>query len=234
MYDLWNTLAARAGRELTTPQHDLLSRYLDLLLAANQTMNLTGIVERSAAEVHHVADALTLLPFIPAEAVSIADVGAGGGVPGIPLAIALPACNVLLIESTKKKAAFLQRAVAELGLTNVRVSDERAEDVGIGGRRQSFDVVVARAVATMGWLAEWCLPLAKNGGKMLAMKGKRGPDELAAALHAIRLLGGGDAATHPIELPGTDSHVVIEIPKIARTPSKYPRPATIAKGNALA
>lgn len=233
MHDLWNALAARANRELTAPQHDLFSRYLDLLLLANQTMNLTRITERAAAEIHHVADALTLLPFLAATPLAIADVGAGGGAPGIPLAIARPDCTILLIESTRKKAAFLERAAAELGLTNVRVSGERAEDVGASGRRQSFDVVSARAVATLDWLAEWCLPLAKVGGKALAMKGKRAADELPAALRAIRLLGGGEPITHRIELPGTDSHVVIEIPKIARTPLKYPRPPSLAKGKPI-
>jgi len=78
-------------------------------------------------------------------------------VPGIPLAIARTDGQFLLIESTKKKAAFLERAAAELGLENVRVSSERAEDIGHSGRRNSFDVAVARAVGTLDWLAEWCL-----------------------------------------------------------------------------
>jgi len=117
---------------------------------------------------------MTLLPFLPAGPQVVADVGSGGGSPGIPLAIARSDMQMLLIESTKKKAAFLERAVGELGLTNVRVSSERAEDVSHSGRRQSMDVVVARAVATLDWLAEWCLPLLKVNGRLLAMKGKRG------------------------------------------------------------
>src|SRR5678815_570102 len=100
MNALWNDISARAGVTLSDAQHALLRRYLDLLLAANETMNLTRITERPAAELHHVADALTLLPFLPRESHTLADVGTGGGVPGIPLAIVRPDAKVLLVEST--------------------------------------------------------------------------------------------------------------------------------------
>ena len=98
---LWSELAARAGVTLTAGQLDRLSRYLDLLLDANRTMNLTRIVDRRSAEVQHVGDALTLLPLLPPGPHRLADVGSGGGVPGIPLAVARPDAQVLLIESTK-------------------------------------------------------------------------------------------------------------------------------------
>ena len=233
MNPLWNEIAARSGVTLTPEQHALLSRYLDLLFEANATMNLTRIPDRAAGEVQHVADSLTVLPFLPSGAFSLADVGSGGGAPGIPLAIALPAARVLLIESTRKKAAFLERAVAELGLPNVTVAGERAEEVANSDCRESFDVAVARAVATMNWLAEWCLPLVKKGGKMLAMKGPRVAEELPGAGHAIRILGGGSADVRPVELPGAENHVIVEIRKVGKTPVKYPRPATQAKGKPL-
>jgi 16S rRNA (guanine527-N7)-methyltransferase len=231
--ELWNSLASRASLRLSQEQHDKLARYLDLLIEANKTMNLTRITERGEAEIHHVGDSLTLLPFLPTGNISIADVGSGGGVPGIPLAIARPDAQFLLIESTKKKAAFLERAIAELQLPNVRVVGQRAEDIGQSGRRQTFDVAIARAVATLDWLAEWLLPLVKVGGKALAMKGKRAADELPAADRAIRLLGGGTPISHAVDLPGTDSHVIIEIPKVRKTDARYPRPATTAKGKAV-
>src|SRR5579864_2014409 len=167
MNPLWIEIAARAGATLSERQHELLSRYLDLMLAANSRMNLTRIADREAAEVHHVGDSLMLLRFIPAGSLRLADVGSGGGVPGIPLAITRPDSSVWLIESTRKKASFLQEAIRELGLPNVRVSDQRAEDIGqLPEMRESFDVVVARAVGTMDWLAEWCLPLVTKGGRM--------------------------------------------------------------------
>ena len=233
MIDLWTTLAARGGITLTDPQHQQLSRYLDLLLAANAKMNLTRITDRAAAEVQHVGDALTLLPFLPSGAISIADVGSGGGVPGLPLAIARPDAQVMLIESTKKKAAFLVDAAKELGLENVTIIAQRAEEVGQSDRRESFDLAVARAVATMDWLAEWCLPLTKVGGKMLAMKGKRAADELPAAAHAIRALGGAEPIVHPIELPGAQNLVVIGLQKQRKTDPRFPRNPTVAKGKEI-
>src|SRR3954469_15819708 len=114
MNELWTNLARRAGTELSQQQHEKLSRYLDLLLEANARMNLTRITDRAAAEVQHIGDALTALPFLPKGEFRLADVGSGGGVPGIPLAIVRPDATVLLIESTKKKAAFLKQAIESL------------------------------------------------------------------------------------------------------------------------
>ncbi len=192
-------------------------------------------------------NALTLLPFLPAGPIHLANVGSGGGVPGIPLAIARLDAQVLLIESTRKKAAFLRQTVATLGLANVRVTEERAEDIAqikAGSTsspqaadarefREGFDVAVARAVATMNWLAEWCLPLVKKGGRMLAMKGPKVAGEMPAAAKAIRLCGGGQPVLHPVALPGTQNHLVVEVPKTGRTDSRYPRPATQAKGRPI-
>jgi len=231
--ELWTDLARRGNLELTQQQHDLLGRYLDLLFAANARMNLTRITDRAAAEIQHIADALTLLPFLPRDAHRIADVGSGGGVPGIPLAIVRPDATVLLIESTKKKAAFLRDAISQLQLKNTSISDWRAEDVARSNNRESFDIVTARAVATIDWLAEWCLPLVAKGGKFLAMKGPKVEGELPAAKKIIKLAGGADPIIHPVNLPGTDHRVIVEIPKFARSDARIPRPATSAKGKPL-
>jgi 16S rRNA (guanine527-N7)-methyltransferase len=231
--ELWTSLAQRGGIDLTPDQDAELSRYLDLLLDANAKMNLTRITDRVAAEVQHVGDSLTVLPFLPAGEIRIADVGSGGGVPGIPLAIGRPDATVLLIESTKKKAAFLKQTIETMELKNASVSEWRAEEVGRSNNRENFDVVLARAVATMEWLAEWCLPLVKKGGKFLAMKGPKVADELDPARKAIKLAGGGKPVVHPIDLPGTEHRVIVEIGKINRTDARLPRPATSAKGRSL-
>jgi 16S rRNA (guanine527-N7)-methyltransferase len=231
--DLWNELARRGGVELTGEQREKLSRYLDLLLEANARMNLTRITDRAAAEVQHVGDALTVLPFLPKGTFRLADVGSGGGVPGIPLAIVRPDATVLLIESTKKKAAFLKQAIESLGLANLSVSEWRAEDVARSNNRESFDAALARAVATMEWLAEWCLPLVKKGGKMLAMKGPKVTDELPGAKKPIKLAGGGEPVVHPVHLPGTEHRVIVEITKVAKSDTRLPRAATAAKGKPL-
>lgn len=233
-HPLWTDLAGRANRTLTAEQHQRLCRYLDLLLEANQRMNLTRIVDRESAEVQHVGDALTLLKYLPQTNAQVADVGSGGGVPGLPLAIVLPDVQFVLFESTKKKAVFLDGAARELGLANVRISDLRAEDAGRDPKfRETFDVVVARAVGTMNWLAEWCLPLVRKGGVLLAMKGPKALEELPPAEHAIALLGGGSPDIHPADLPGISHHLIVEIRKTGKTPRIYPRAATASKGTPL-
>jgi 16S rRNA (guanine527-N7)-methyltransferase len=231
--DLWNELSGKAGAPLSDMQHQSLWRFIDLLLAANQRMNLTRIASRDEAAVLHVGDALTLLPFIPQSARRLADVGSGGGVPGIPLAIARPDAQVVLIESTRKKAEFLRQTVATLGLANAAIDARRAEQVGLSDQRESFDIAIARALATLDWLAEWCMPLVKVGGSVLAMKGPRVHDELPGAHRAIRLLGGGEPVLHPVELPGAAGHVIVQIPKISRTDLRYPRNPTVAKRTPL-
>jgi 16S rRNA (guanine527-N7)-methyltransferase len=183
--------------------------------------------------VQHVGDALTVLPLLPKQAHRLVDVGTGGGVPGIPLAIARPDMSVLLIEATKKKAAFLRQAIIALGLTNVTVLDSRAEDAGRGPDREQFDVAVARAVGTMDWLVEWCLPLVRRGGKMLAMKGPRVVDELPVAQWAIHAVGGSTPIVHAVNLPGTENRVIVEIQKQRPTDERFPRPPTAAKGKPL-
>jgi 16S rRNA (guanine527-N7)-methyltransferase len=195
-------------------QRQLLDRYLDLLLLANETMNLTSVTERPAAELLHIADALTLLPFLPPGKFSLADIGSGGGSPAFPLAIARPDAIVTCIESTKKKAAFLERAAAELALPNLRVFADRAESAP----RRNFEVVTARAVGSLAHVAELALPLLRPRGRLLAMKGKRVAEELPAALKIIRRLGGDKPVLHPLDLPGTDSHVVVEIRNNRKAP----------------
>lgn len=210
-----------------------LAKFLDLLLVANQQMNLTRITDRSQAEIGHVGDALTLLPFLPAEAHRLVDVGSGGGVPGLILAIVRDDLHVTMIESTGKKARFLEQTATELGLTNVAVIGQRAEAVGWSALRQTFDVATARAVGQLAWLVEWCLPLVKKGGCMLAMKGQKINEELPQARRAIKLLGGAEPVIHPVELPGTEHHVIVQIAKIAPSDLRYPRSPTNAKGKII-
>src|SRR5687768_15955946 len=163
MNPLWTDLASRAGVNLPDAQHAQLSRYLDLLFEANARMNLTRITDRAQAELQHVADALTLLPHLPPDAHRFPDVGSGGGVPGIPLAIVRPDATVLFIELSMKQDVILKDAVEALSLRNASVSEWRAVDVTHGNSRESFDVAVARAVAMMDCHAEWSLPLVKKG-----------------------------------------------------------------------
>jgi 16S rRNA (guanine527-N7)-methyltransferase len=216
--ELWNSLASKAGLPLSSQKHASLDGYLDLLLSAK--FNLTAITDRAEAEIQHVADALTILPHLPAAAHRLADIGSGGGVPGMILAIARPDAHVVLIESTKKKADFLIRAASELKLANIQVLPNRAEEIGRSPMRETFDIAVARAVGDLAVLAEWMLPLVKIGGDALAMKGPRVQEELPKARETIRLLGGAPAQVLPADL---GQHVIIRIRKIASTNARYPR-----------
>jgi 16S rRNA (guanine527-N7)-methyltransferase len=197
--------------QLSAEQERLLDQYLNLLLQANETMNLTGVTERAAAQLLHIADALTLLPFLPEGRIKLADIGSGGGSPAFPVAIARPDAMVICIESTQKKAAFLKRTAAEMGLKNVSVFSDRAEKAV--HLRRACDVVTARAVGTLEHIAELGLWMLKPGGKLLAMKGQKIAVELPAAKKTIARLGGGAVLVHPVDLPGADSHVVVEVRK---------------------
>ena len=168
-----------------------LGDYLARLLAMNEHMNLTAIVEPHDAWVKHALDALTLLPFLrelPAGA-SLADVGSGGGVPGIPLALARRDLLVTLIEATQKKAAFLADVARDLGLEHVTVRAERAETLGRDELRGAFDVVTARAVSKLNVLVPIAASLVQRGGLLLLVKGQRADEELAAAGKVLKQEG---------------------------------------------
>jgi 16S rRNA (guanine527-N7)-methyltransferase len=227
--DLWKSLTQRAGFTLADEAIAQLNKYLDLLLAANEKMNLTRITDRPSAELLHIADAMTLLPFLPSTAHRLADIGSGGGVPGIVLAILRPDAQVVLIESTAKKASFLTSTSQDLGLTNVTVDPRRAEAIARTDARESFDIAVARAVGLLPVLVEWLLPLVKPGGSALAMKGPKAAQELRDAQRAITLLGGGPGELLPANLQEGLGHLIIRIPKIARTPGRFPRDPSVAK-----
>jgi len=216
------TRAAQLGIEFDPGDIDKLSRYLGLLLQTNTRFNLTAITDPSEAWMRHIFDSLTLVPYvISLEAKTVIDVGSGGGLPGIPLAIVLPEKQFTLLEATGKKARFLQDAVNKLEIPNVRVINERAEMVGAdhkSGHREQYDIVIARAVGRLPVLLELTVPLAKVGGHVLAMKGERAAEEIADAKQALYLLHA--QVTDTIATP-TGTLVIIE--KMRKTPRTYPR-----------
>lgn len=164
-----------------------LGDFLARMLAMNEQMNLTAIKDPEGAWERHILDALTLLPLlagVPASA-RLVDIGSGGGVPGIVLAIARPDLHVTLVEATQKKAAFLSAVTEAMGLSNVEVLAERAEQLGKGELRDAFDVVTARAVARLEALAPLTLPFARPGGLVLLIKGARADEELEEARKVI-------------------------------------------------
>jgi len=170
------------GAPLSSAAVETLGAFLARLLAVNEHMNLTSIRTPEEAWERHILDSLTLLPLLarlPANA-RLIDIGSGGGLPGLALAITRPELKVMLVESTQKKAAFLTDVSRALGLWNVEVRAERAEQlaVDLGG---SFDVVTARAVARLAALVPLTVPFAKPGGLVLLIKGQRAEEELREA-----------------------------------------------------
>jgi 16S rRNA (guanine527-N7)-methyltransferase len=199
----------------------------------NQRFNLTAVTDYEQVQVRHFADSLTCLlgsPAILAAARarspwSLVDVGAGAGFPGLPIKIVWPEAKLTLIESIGKKCSFLEHIVGELGLTGVTVLNARAEEAGQDqAHRERYDLVLARAVADMPVLAEYCLPLARRGGLVVAQKGDDVEAEVVRAERAIMLLGGTLEKVKRVEVPGTAlPRSLVVLRKVALTPPKYPR-----------
>ncbi len=200
-----------------------LETFSAFLVEKNKVMNLTGITEPREVATLHLLDSLSLLPLAALDGASIVDVGTGAGFPGVPLAIALPASRVTLLDSLNKRVDFLREAGAQLGLTNAEYVHGRAEEFA-ADHRESYDFAVSRAVASLPMLCELCLPLVKVGGQFLAMKSSHTEEEIAAAKSAISKLGGRITAVKDYTIPTTDVvHRVVCIQKISPTPKKYPR-----------
>ncbi len=213
-------LAAEAGIEFEEGELEKLGHYLALLLAASTQVNLTAVRESGQAWETLIFDALTLLPLLAdlPPGSTVIDVGSGGGLPGLPLAIVLPHLSFTLLDATGKKAAFLRHARAALALTNVSVVCDRAETFGQGEGRAWFDAVVARAVGRLVTLAELTVPLAKVGGQVLLTKGEKAEEELAEAsraLHQLCVSAGG--------IIQTPTGRIVVLSKNRPTPGKYPR-----------
>jgi 16S rRNA (guanine527-N7)-methyltransferase len=198
-----------------------LDSWLRSLLSAP---GLTGPASHETAWQLHVEDALTALPFVREG--PLADVGSGGGSPGIPLAAACPKLQVDLLESSRRKCDFL--ASAAEAFPNVRVVCRRAEEWGRGEGRDAYGVVVARALAPQAVAAEWCLPLVRPGGALVLFAGKPAPD----LDHVARCLGAGSPDVVPVA--GSENRALLVFEKLAPTPDRFPRRPGIARKRPLA
>ncbi len=212
---------------LSPEQLGSLEGHVRLLLAWTAAINLTAIREPVAVAREHLLDSLTAVPLLAGiGATSMLDLGSGGGAPGIPLAIAVPASRVLLVESVGKKAAFLRAATAALGLdSRVGVAAERAEAIAVDGReRGRWQVVLARAVASLGDLVELSFPLLVPGGHLVAWKRGDLGAELAGARSAAAALGGGELEVREVGLAALSDHRLVVARRSGRVPRRFPRP----------
>lgn len=215
------------GIELPEELLSRMSAYLDFILEANQRVNLTAVRDHDAAWQRLIIDSLTILPWLDdlEEDAKIIDVGSGGGLPGIPIAIARPDLAVTLLEATGKKAKILDACREALPLPNVSVLNTRAETGGQDAdHRQKYEAAVCRAVGPMNELLEYTLPLVKTGGRVLAMKGPKAESELRDCGDALIQLGGGDVQVFDAYPEGSDINtVVVMVTKDRATPQMYPR-----------
>ncbi|MBM9463859.1 16S rRNA (guanine(527)-N(7))-methyltransferase RsmG [Aeromicrobium sp. YIM 150415] len=178
----------------------LIEAYAQFLETAGVERGMIGPREAPRLWDRHLLNCVVVTPRIP-DGSRVADVGSGAGLPGLVWAIARPDIEMTLIEPLLRRTRFLDEAVERLGLSNVVIDRRRAEDVDL-----RFDVVTARAVAALGKLGRWCLPLVAPGGALLAMKGSSASDELEAARADLVRLG---ARTMVVETYGDD---VLEVP----------------------
>jgi len=217
-------LDAAAALSLVFDAGDLerFGAYLAMLEFANKSFNLTGITEPEAMWHRHILDSLTLLPVLvdlPDNA-HVADVGSGAGLPGIPLAIAMPNLRFTLMESTTKKAKFIEFAAAHLGLKNVHVEAERVETLAHQRRahRDQYSAAVARAVGHLAVLLELTVPLLLPAGRAALTKGQKAEQELAEAEEAMRQVGAEHVGTIP-----TPTGTILVFEKVRPTPKTLPR-----------
>ncbi|MFQ3546301.1 16S rRNA (guanine(527)-N(7))-methyltransferase RsmG [Halobacillus rhizosphaerae] len=216
------------GIELSEKQQHQFQQYFNILVEWNEKMNLTAITDLEGVYLKHFYDSLTAAFYYDfSKPLRICDVGAGAGFPSLPLKIVFPQLKVTIVDSLKKRITFLNHLAHELELDEVAFYHDRAENFGKNAKfRESYDLVMARAVARMSVLSELCLPLTVKGGHFMAMKGPHLQDEMEEANLALQTVGGEVEDIHTFELPeeGGERNIAL-VEKRRKTPKKYPRKA---------
>lgn len=213
---------ASLGLELDASAREAIAGHVRLLLAWNRAINLTAIVHPERVATLHVIDSLTAVPLVAARrgVPRLVDIGSGGGFPGLPLAIAVPEAEVVLVESIGKKARFLDAAVAALGLEpRVQVAGVRAETLAAEVRDERlapFDVVTARAIGSLPDLVRLAFPLLVPGGRLVAWKRGDLTAEIKAAERAATAFGGSRITERRTTAAGLESHILIVIERVRR------------------
>jgi 16S rRNA (guanine527-N7)-methyltransferase len=236
MMQALRTACERLGVALSEEQAQRLLSYRDTLLQANQHLNLTSIIDPQEALHKHLVDSLAplSLPALKPGGLWL-DVGSGGGLPGMALALARPGQKVVLVEATQKKAGFLEEAVRAFSLQEqVQVLARRAEDLGHDPAwRGKAEAVFFKAVGSLAEILELGLPLLKRQGLLVAMKGPKAEEEIAQAAKALQVLGAQVEARVPYALQGGEARCLVLVRKTADTPPAYPRANGMPKNKPL-
>ena len=191
------------------------------MVKQNEVMNLTAITDPAPVAKLHLLDSLTVLCCADLKGKQIIDVGCGAGFPGVPLAIACPEAKITLLDSLAKRMNWLDTILPQLGVNNARTLTARVEEA-VADRREKFDFATSRAVARLNILLELTAPYVRVGGKVLAMKGAAGREELEESRNAIKRLGLKLEEVREFQIDGA-AHCVIVLKKVAPTPAQYPR-----------
>lgn len=234
--------AAELGLSLTTRQLELFERYYLLLSSGGRRAGVTAVAGYEQVQQRHFLESLALAAALlegglldGSSALSVLDLGAGGGFPGLPIKLLLPNLALTLLESSRRKGDFLREVVESLELEGVEVITSRAEELGRQeGYRERFDLVVARAVAPLGVLLELALPLLRLGGSLATPKGGRAQAEVEAAGPALSILGGAVIWERPLKVPdAVHRQTLVVVQKTGSTPDRYPRKAGMPKKRPL-
>ena len=234
----YNTLlfdeSKKCGTELNERQIAQFNLYYELLTEKNKVMNLTAITEYNDVVKKHFIDSMMISRIVDMRKIStLCDVGTGAGFPGIPLKIVYPHIHLSLVDSVGKRVNFLSEVVEKIGLEDVETIHSRTEDLAHNQKyREKYDLVTARAVASMNVLSEYCIPYAKIGGYFAAYKSGNIEEELNNAQNALITLGGKIEKTDVFDLYGMGRSIVL-IRKVKGTPKVYPRKAGTPSKNPL-
>lgn len=216
------------GINLSEIQIEQFMKYKNILQEWNKKINLTAITEDDEIIKKHFIDSISVVKSrIINDGVSIIDVGTGAGFPGIPIKIIMPSVKVILLDSLNKRINFLNEVIRELGLNNIETIHGRAEEMARDEKyREKFDVAIARAVANLTVLSEYCIPYVKLGGHFISMKGPSADEEIQQSKNAIGTLGGKLKEIVETKILDEEiNHKLIIVEKIKNTDEKYPRKA---------
>ena len=211
---------------LTDEQIKQFLTYYELLIEKNKVMNLTAITEYEEVIEKHFLDSISLCQVYDlSKPVKILDMGTGAGFPGVPLKIAFPEAEITLADSLNKRIKFLDEVIETLGLEKVTTIHARAEELAKNKEhRESYDLVVSRAVANLSTLGEYCIPFVKMNGNFISYKSGEIEEEVKTAKNAVKILGGQIKDVYKFELSEQKRSFVI-IEKVKTTPKMYPRKA---------